>query len=179
MIPSAEECYRYMERYGMLGNIRSHSIVVEKIAVVIAKGLNETGMEISLERVIAGALMHDIGKTLCLNTGEDHAVKGMEICLKHNFEEIAQIVGEHVSLMSYSPDEAISEKEIIYYADKRVNHDKVVSLEERLEYLIVRYAKNQERLIKLIRTNFDLCKEVEAKLFENLDFLPEDLAGMI
>lgn len=163
----------------MLGNIRSHSMVVEKIAGVIAKGLNEAGMEISLERVVAGALMHDIGKTLCLNTREDHAVKGMEICLQHNFDEIAEIVGEHISLMSYSPDESINEKEIIYYADKRVNHDKVVSLDERLDYLIVRYARNQDRLTKLIRANFDLCREVEAKLFEHLNFRPEDLAGMI
>ena len=168
-----------MERYGMLDNIRAHSIVVEKIANVIAIGLQEAGAEISIEKVAAGALMHDIGKTLCLNSSDDHAVKGREICLQNHLDEIAEIVGEHISLKSYDQDSPVSEKEVIYYADKRVNHDKVVSVEERLEYLIRRYADGREGLSHLIRKNFEQWKEVEKKIFSRLRFEPEDLAGMI
>ena len=47
-------------------------------------------------------------------------------------DEIADIVGEHVTLKSYDPVGFITEQEIVYYADKRVNHAAVVSLEERL-----------------------------------------------
>ena len=179
MIPSAEECFKYMERYGMLENIKAHSMVVEKIAILIAHGLRNAGEDISLEIVTAGALMHDIGKTLCLNTKEDHAAVGKEICLKHHLNEISHIVEEHIILKDYDPSRAICEKEIIYYADKRVNHDVVVSLEERLKYIFERYGKNRKYLYPLIKKNFDQCREVEKKLFEKLTFRPEEIAEMI
>jgi hypothetical protein len=56
-----------------------------------------------------------------------------------------------------------------------VNHDKIVSLEERLKYLITRYAKGQKLLIDAIKMNFEICRKVEKKLFSELDFPPESL----
>jgi len=179
MIPSVEDCFELMEKYGMLENIKAHSIIVEKLANIIAKGLREAGADISLEKVTAGALMHDIGKTPCLDSGGNHAVIGAEICLKNHLDEISDIVGEHVRLKNYRLNKEINEKEIVYYADKRVNHDSVVSLEERLEYILIHYGRNREPLCQLIRENFNLSKDVEKKLFANLNFMPEDLAHMM
>jgi hypothetical protein len=85
----------------------------------------------------------------------------MEICIQNNFFEIADIVREHVRLKKYEPDDAVNAREIVYYADKRVNHDRVVSLEERLEYLLVRYANGKEIIGHLIKKNFTECREVE------------------
>ncbi len=175
MIPSAEQCILLMETYGMLKNIRAHSIIVEKVASLIARGVKDAGLPVSLEIVTAGALMHDIGKTMCLNSPLDHAVKGKEICLYNNFPEIAGVVGEHIRLSNYDPDGVISEQEIIYYSDKRVNNDSIVSLEERMDYIFERYAKNDEDLRLRIKENFIICKKVEKKLFTHLDFMPEDL----
>ncbi len=168
-----------MERYGMLDHIRDHSIMVEKIANVLALELREMGVDLSIPLIEAGALMHDIGKTLCLNSTDDHAAKGKEICLQNNLEEIAEIVDEHITLKAYQRDSLISEKEIVYYADKRVNHDRVVSLEERQDYIIERYARGRNELCALIIKNFDLCREVEKKIFSKLNFSPENLAEMI
>ena len=167
MIPTGEDCFKIMERYGMLDNIRDHSVMVEKVANIIAREIEKTGFHISMEKVTAGALMHDIGKTMCLNSNHDHAAEGSEICIQNGFGEIAEIVGEHIRLKSFSPGQDINEKEIVYYADKRVNHDKIVSLEERLEYLLTRYADNRR------------CREVEKKLFHKLDLKPEDIEGRI
>jgi HD superfamily phosphodiesterase len=66
MIPSAEKCFELMEKYGMPDNIKAHSIVVEKIAFIIARGNIDAGFDISIEKVIAGSLMHDIGRTSAL-----------------------------------------------------------------------------------------------------------------
>ena len=178
MIPSIETCFRLMDKYEMLKNIRAHSVMVAKVARVIVKGLKDAGLEISVKRTIAGSLLHDIGKTSSLNSGEDHAEIGRQICLQNNLEEIADMVGEHIRLKNYSLNGRYSEKEIVFYADKRVNHDKIVSLEERLAYLIERYGRNQEGLEDAIRMNFNLCKEVEKKLFAQLDFGPESLAPL-
>jgi putative nucleotidyltransferase with HDIG domain len=179
MIPSVKECFEFMDKYEMLENIRAHSIVVEKIATIIAQGLIDTGADLMPEKVTAGALLHDIGKSLCLNTKEDHSAKGEEICLENQLDEIADIVGEHVVLKNYQPNAAVTEKEIIYYADKRVNHDHVVSLEERLEYLLERYGRNTEDIIDRIRENMEMCKDVERKLFRGLGFKPDALADMV
>jgi putative nucleotidyltransferase with HDIG domain len=96
MIPTSDQCFDLMEKYGMLDNIRAHSIVVEQVASLIARCLRQAGEDIVLERVTAGALMHDIAKTMCLRTKEDHAIKGKEICVDHRFFEIADIVAEHL-----------------------------------------------------------------------------------
>ena len=179
MIPSVKICLELMEQYEMLDNIKAHSVMVEKIASIMGRGLKDSSMDISLEKIAAGALLHDIGKSHCLNTGDDHEAKGREICLENHLDEIADIVGEHVRLKGYHLDSPISEKEIVYYADKRVNDDMVVSLEERLSYLLKRYAKNMEHISQRIRRNFELCRAVEKKLFAELDFRPEDLARMV
>ena len=179
MIPDTEECISLMNTYGMLENIKAHSFKVEQVAHVIALGIKKSKINISLEKVRAGALMHDIAKTMCLGSTEDHAIRGMEICIENNFVEIAEIVGEHITLNSYDPASEVNEKEIIYYSDKRVNHSEVVSLEKRLEYLLERYAKNEETLVRRIEKNFRKCRQVENRIFSNLEFSPEDLVEMI
>ena len=179
MIPNEKECYTLMARYQMLDNIREHSIVVADIVRIISRSLLNSGVQISEEKAVAGALLHDVGKTLCLRVGGDHAAMGGEICKKHNFDEIADIVSEHVTLKEYRPDGEYSEKEIVYYADKRVLHSSVVSLEERLQDILERYGGNDRRIRQLIRENFVVSERVERKIFSKLDFKPEDLSDLI
>ena len=173
MIPTFDICLKYMEDLGMLENIKAHSLVVEKVARLIATSLRKKGISLSLQKITAGALLHDIGKSLYLEGGEAHAARGREICHESGFHEIADIVGEHIRLQGFEPNGPILEKEIVYYADKRVNHDAVVSLEERLDYLIERYGRGREPICQMIRKNFEFCREVEEKLFGPLDFQSE------
>ena len=179
MIPSVKQCLELMERYSMLENIRAHSIMVQKIATLLAVSLREAGENLHVETVTAGALMHDIAKSLCLHSKEDHAAKGAEICLENDLEEIAGIVGEHIRLKNFEKTAAISEREVVYYADKRVNHDTIVSLNDRLGYLLAQYGRNEEWICERIRDNFRQCREVERKLFKKLAFAPEGLNSLI
>jgi hypothetical protein len=179
MIPTIDMCTQLMDQFQMPEHIRRHSEMVEAAAHLIVDAHLDAGAELSRDRVIAGALLHDIAKALCLETGEDHALKGGEICVHHHFEEVAEIVAQHVKLRDYSPDHEVSEIEIVYYADKRVNHDKIVSLDERLEDLIQRYAKGRKDITDRIRLNFEICRNVETKLFRPLDFSPVDLPRLL
>jgi uncharacterized protein len=176
MVPSIKECFVFMDRYGMLDNIREHSIVVGRIARLIGGELLAAGEIISLKKVTAAALLHDIAKTACLVTKKDHAEEGRKICLRNGFEEIAPIVAEHVALKSYPIDGRFSEKEVVYYADKRVNHHSIVSLEERLASVLERYGGNGKGLKQRITDNFNQCKALERALFQKLSFAPEALA---
>jgi len=179
MTPSVEVCFHIMAKYRMLENIKAHSVVVAKLARLIARGLQDGGVNVSVEKATAGALMHDIGKTASLQSGQDHAEIGRQICVRNNMDEIAGIVGEHVKLKNYDLKEDYSEKEIVFYADKRVKHDRVVSLDERLEYILGRYGRNHEELCTRIKKNFELCREVEQKLFAKLDVGPEALSKLV
>jgi putative nucleotidyltransferase with HDIG domain len=179
MIPTVQKCFELMERYHMLDNIRAHSIVVQRIATLLAVSLREAGEDLHIQLVTAGALMHDIGKSLCLDSKEDHAAKGIEICLENHMEEIAGIVGDHIRLKSFEKAAPVSEREVVYYADKRVNHDSIVGLNERLDYLLLQYGGNEEWICERIRANFRQCREVERKLFKKLPFTPDALKGLV
>ena len=145
----------------------------------IVKDLIAAGHKLSMDRIIAGALLHDIGKTACLDNDDDHAAKGVEICLAHNLNPIADIVGEHVILTNYSPENDFAEKEIVYYADKRVNHDQVVSLEERLTYILERYGMNNVVRCQAIKRNYAHCQDLENRMFSSLSFEPFDISGIL
>ncbi|WP_228130177.1 HD domain-containing protein [Desulfotalea psychrophila] len=178
--PSVSECLQYIEDFAMLDNIRDHSRQVARVAAALTdqlclvpsvRELPERGL------VVAGALLHDIAKTRCLREGCRHAEIGGQICLDLGFPEIAQIVSEHVIYSSFDPgryrDGYIDARGLVYYADKRVLHDQVVSLDERLVYIIDRYGKKDPAIIAAIRVNFSTCYLLEDLLFSFLDFPPE------
>jgi uncharacterized protein len=179
VIPSREECRQLMEEYQMLDNIKAHSIVVARISEFLAVNLVDKGFDISVDLIISAALLHDIGKTLCINNNGDHALKGKEICLKHGYHEIAGIVEEHVILQQAFPDQVISATEIVYYSDKRVNHDQIVSLGDRLDYILEVYGLSQDNRIKAIKKNFEHCCLIEEEIFSHLDCLPANLAEKV
>ncbi|MCI5157999.1 MAG: HDIG domain-containing protein [Candidatus Electrothrix sp. AUS1_2] len=166
----------------MLPNIRQHSLVVARIAELLARCLRERlpeGLAPDPDFCVNGALLHDIAKTPCLKEGCDHAATGAEICQRHGYPELAEVVAAHVILRDFSPERykqgLFEAREIVYYADKRVRHDAVVSLSERLEYIIENYGGDNERVQRGIRENFRKCEELEDVLFSFLDFSPEQL----
>lgn len=182
-IPDIDTCASLMEKYKMLANIRCHSLVVARIADLLVAALEKSGVEQPLpdrKLCVSGALLHDIAKTPCLDNSCDHALAGAEICLKHGYPEIAAIVEEHVILKDHNPDRyqkgIFSAREIVYYADKRVRHDEIVSLDERLDYIIDRYGNSDSKRHELIRANFNQCVQLEGFLFNFLEFSPEQLA---
>jgi putative nucleotidyltransferase with HDIG domain len=173
-----------MDRYGMFDNIRAHSQTVARVAQAILKGLEETSASKdslpARELVIAGALLHDIAKSICLQADCLHAQKGHDICLELGFPDVAEIVAEHVLIKDLSPTRysqgIFHAKEIVYYADKRVRHDHIVSLDERLAYILERYGNNIPERHQRIEGNFQRCRTLEHYLFARIPFSPDTLA---
>lgn len=178
MIPSVAECFQLMDRYRMLDNIRNHSIIVARISTLLAEEAGRAGLDISLPLVVTAALLHDIGKTACLDNDRDHADLGRDICLEHGFDELAGIVAEHVHLRdNHLP--VVTESEIVFYADKRVTHDQVVSLDARHEYILERYGNNDPERLVAIRKNCRKWWDVEEALFAILPFEPAEVGNLI
>ena len=181
-IPGLSRCIELFDAHGMLDNIRHHSLVVAEASMRIARGLAEKTPDRpqpDLKLVMAGALLHDIAKTPCLGGRCNHAEVGAAICLDAGWPEVAEIVGQHVYLQPFDTPRyeagVFFAKEIVHYADKRVRHHEVVSLEERLEYILERYCKdNPERRRRSVE-HFAQCRLLERLLFRWLPFAPEDL----
>ena len=70
-----------------------------------------------------GALLHDLGKTACLGTLNNHAELGADILEDLGYPDVAQVVREHVHLDGDILDpRPLREAEVVNYADKRVLH---------------------------------------------------------
>ncbi|WP_446010754.1 HDIG domain-containing metalloprotein [Candidatus Electrothrix sp.] len=181
-IPGIDTCIALMNEYAMLPNIRRHSLLVARIAELLAFGLCERlppGQAPDLDLCINGALLHDIAKTPCLKDNCDHAATGADICRQHGYPEIAEVVACHVILQDFSLERykqgMFQAQDIVYYADKRVRHDAIVSLAEREEYILENYGGDDERVQQRIRKNFRRCGQLEEALFRVLDFSPDQL----
>lgn len=186
-IPSVAECLDLIDHYRMLDNIRRHSFKVARVAEALVSNLAlPDDVEIKpppMDLVLAGALLHDIAKTVCLDGSCRHADRGREICEHHGYPEVGSIVGEHVTLSNFNPPRyrrgRFSAREIVYYADKRVNHEEIVPLADRLDYIIGRYSAGSTQVAARIATNFQTCLELEHYLFIFLPFEPDELASVV
>ena len=165
--PSEDECFNIIRQYDMLPNIVDHSVQVKNVSLAIYDHLQKKEL-ISRELLIAAALLHDIAKTRSIHNREmRHDLIGGEMLRAMGLNEIAEIVENHVVFTGFLPDGPLTEKEIIYYADKRVMHDKVVNVHTRVEDLVERYGIN-DRVKELIIRNKEFVLDLEAKIIRNM-----------
>jgi uncharacterized protein len=167
--PSRKECDELMAKYAMLPNIVEHSIQVMRVSLAIIDNL-KNGVSMNRDLVAAAALLHDITKTRSFVTKERHDESGGELLRELGFPRIAEIVEQHVIIQNLNLDRMLEEREIVYYADKRVLHDTIVTIDERVHDLIQRYGTVEE-IRNLILHNRSQVLMVERKIasFMNID----------
>jgi uncharacterized protein len=174
-IPPQSQCILLVEAHGMLPNIREHSLRVMEVAVFLGQALTEAGFDLHLPLVRVGALLHDLGKTASLGTPINHAELGAGFLEELGYPHVAQVVREHVHLDDTIADpKPLREAELVNYADKRVLHETVVTLEERFADLKVRYGRTPEALARIQATEVR-TRVLEEKLFAPLRLTPLDL----
>jgi len=161
-IPSRDECDGLMARYSMLPNIVAHSRQVMRVSLSIADNL-KSDAAMNRDLVMAAALLHDITKTRSLETREPHDQSGGELLRELGFASVGEIVKQHVILYDFNPHARLEEREVVNYADKRVMHDRIVSLAERMEDLIQRYGVN-EAIKNMIRRSESNVFALERKI---------------
>jgi uncharacterized protein len=161
-IPSIAECKELMAQHAMFPHIVEHSMQVMRVALAITDNL-KSSVTINRDLVIAAALLHDITKTRSLETKERHDRSGGALLKEMGFMRIAGIVEQHVVFQNLNLQGRLEEREIIYYADKRVMHDGIVTIEERVHDLIQRYGVSEE-IRNLILQNKNLVLAVESKI---------------
>ncbi len=172
-ILSYDECMALLSKYKMPENIVAHCTVVSKIAVFMAEKINERGGNVNVPLARAGALLHDIDKIIDIkNKGGKHGLMAREILEKEGYPDVAKITESH-TLHTILKEGALStiEEKIVFYADKRVKHDKIVSLDERFRYL----RKTYPQYLKNIDRAEHLTKALETELMKLAGMRADDL----
>ena len=174
-VPMQNECLQILGSMDMPPHIQDHSRLVCRVALALADGLVAAGFQINRELVMASALLHDITKPRSFDTGENHAQTGGEYLAAMGCPEVGSIIRQHVVLDHYFAADYPDEAEVVNYADKRVLHDRIVSLDDRMQYILQRYAKTPERQ-QLLQQVWEKTRTLEQRLFAYLTFTPELLA---
>jgi uncharacterized protein len=175
-IPTEAECRRLVAGMGMLENIVAHSRQVCRVSLLIVDHLQPDGL--NRELILAAALLHDITKTRSFQTLEDHAGTGAQLLADLGYPEVGRIVGQHVRLDRYFASKSPTEEEIVNYADKRVLHDRIVPLSERMGYILEKYGREPERK-RAILLLWEKTEALEARLFAGLPFAPDDISRLL
>ncbi len=136
------------------------------VALRLTDWLAEAGVAFNRPAVRAGALLHDIAKTLCLGPKCRHDLEGARILEELGYPELGQLVADHVLLPEGHP---MDETMLVNYADKRVNHDQLVALPERFAYITQRYGRGDPALEARIALGLERARQVEAMLFRHID----------
>lgn len=173
-IPTREECDRLIREMAMMEHIVSHSRLVCRVALLLTDHLLARRSDLNRELVRASALLHDITKTRSFDTRENHAQTGESYLREQGYPEVGEIVGQHVCLEQFNPGGPFTEAEIVNYADKRVLHDRVAPLDDRMSYIRDRYCKTADHRARL-RDLWEETRVLEQKIFSWLPFGPEDL----
>jgi len=165
-IPSRAQCHQLMMHYSMLPNIVEHSNQVMNVSLAITDNL-KSGVLVNRNLIMAAALLHDITKTKSLETKEHHDTTGGALLRNLGFPDIAGIVEQHVIIQNFNLEGRLEEREIVYYADKRVLHNRVVTIEKRVQDLIQRYGTT-EKIRNQILQNKIQALAVERKIADAL-----------
>ncbi len=162
----------------MMEHIVAHSLLVCRVALLLTDRLHAHDIPLNRDLIRAGALLHDITKTRSIKTGEMHTETGAEVLIREGYPEVADLVRQHVRLDVSTENGTPTEAEVVNYADKRVLHDQVALMTDRLGYILERYGATSEYRARIQET-WKRAEELEEKIFRYLDISPDQVAELI
>jgi uncharacterized protein len=145
-LPSREQATQILLKNNCPPQVISHCTAVTNLALEIAAKLKANGIQVDLELVEAGAMLHDLGRSRTHNV--DHSLIGAQIAEIIGLPPpVVNIIKRHVGA-GITADEAewlgwpkdiyvpqTLEEKVVCYADKRIDHDKVVPIENEITRL--------------------------------------------
>jgi HD superfamily phosphodiesterase len=138
--------------------VTAHGRTVADMAVRIGQALNHAGFSLNLQLTCAAALVHDMAR------GEyDHARRGGKLLRDLDMPLMAEIVETHMD-MAAGEGRRIKEAEVVFLADKLVQEDCFVGLDER-------FRRRMEDSFADSQAHDSACRRLEAarKIAERIE----------
>jgi alpha-ribazole phosphatase len=159
-VPTEAECAAVWSRLKISEGVIAHCVLVAELAGMLTARLNDAGLALSLPLIVAAGLLHDIAK------GQpDHAAAGAALLVGMGYPLVSAVVAKHMDIQSPGP--SVDEADLIYFADKCVEEDRVVSLEERFERSLRRHADRpgvRKKVLERLESAKNIAKRIEALL---------------
>ncbi len=141
VLPDEQRCLDLLADASLPPAVVDHSRAVAAVAMTLARRLNEHGLCLQTELLLAAALLHDIARLQ-----PDHAAAGAARLRELGYRRLAPLVARHIDLhaqveaeneregrsLTPSPDPLPGEAEVLYLADKLLRGTVVIDLDERL-----------------------------------------------
>ena len=176
-----DKVFKLYKQYQTPAHVIEHCKKVAFVADKIAAEYERKGIDVDSDAIYFAALLHDLLRAIDFpsnkkNTDVDHSWAAYNLLNEMGESKIANMIKKHAfgAIVDEDNKPFTLEEKILNYADKRVLHDRIVSLKERFEDGKKRYnPKNlqTERQQKIHDTYFDLEKE----LFAPIDINSEDI----
>jgi uncharacterized protein len=166
-LPSPRMALTFLSEVGCSERVIDHCKAVSALAVKFAKACESKGLNVDVNLVEVGALLHDIGRSK--THGVDHAIVGAEIGRSLNLpESILFIIERHVGggitadeakklgwpVKSYLP--TTLEEKLVTYADKLIEGLRVVPIEKTIEQFSRELGENHPAIDRVIRLHEEL-----------------------
>ncbi|MHB8133283.1 MAG: HAD-IA family hydrolase [Anaerolineaceae bacterium] len=160
----------YMQQ-GATHTLLAHVNMVAAASYQLSIWLKSQGIEISPLLAHRGGLLHDLAK-LKENGVESHAILAKRMLENLGQPELAKIAGHHLigDLSSNNSKPNTWEEKVVNYCDKLTEGSELVSLDERLEALKLRYPYFKEKIQK----NTPKVKDLEAEILAPLGLNSEE-----
>jgi CTP:molybdopterin cytidylyltransferase MocA len=123
----------------------AHARGVAAVAVGLARSLNAAGAALDLELVEAAALLHDVAKGR-----PKHEQAGGDLLFALGFDKAAPIVAAHRDI-ALPPEAPITEREIVYLADKFVHGRQLVPVPVRFGQKLELFAHDPQAVAAITR----------------------------
>jgi len=175
-VPTIDECAILLhDMYQMAPRGLDHAQRVAELAAAICAGIAEkrgAGPDRDVCRV--AGLLHDIAKGHA-----HHEEEGGRWLRQLGFDRVADIVAAHKDA-ELPPGARVTEKEIVYLADKMVSGNRLVSVENRFRQKLELYADDPAACAAIKRRLLQARKVMEAIETEtgcSLDYLISQCRG--
>ncbi|MFA5065053.1 MAG: DVU_1551 family NTP transferase [Dehalococcoidia bacterium] len=142
-IPSPDECRAIASMFGMPEHTLRHCRAVADIAGSMTDALNSAGCAVERDLIVAAALLHDLARDR-----PGHAGEAARLVAESGFPEAAALIATHMDITAGSGG-SVSAAEVLYLADKLVQEDRQVSLEQRFGQKLEREAGKTQALHKI------------------------------
>ncbi len=158
-IPSTTECLCLLKHIRRLDEaIVGHCVKTAETAALICQALERTSLAIHSDRVIKASLLHDMARN-----GRNHAHLGSRILRDMGFEDIADIIQDHMDIIT-RPDLPLNETEIVYFADKiTVNDTLEIDFENRFTKKLQAHAGDPSA-VTAIKSRLKAAKIIRDKI---------------
>lgn len=169
-IPTQEQCEEILKTLNIPQEVIEHSRMVHYTAMRIGrdlKWLRDRGPNLAL--ISAASLLHDIAK------GQPgHAKAGAEILRKMGYDTVADVVEAHNDLI-YTGELPVTEKEIVYIADKMVIEDQLVTVAYKFANKIEKI-KNDSQAVEDLKNRKELAMRIKTSIEQETGKNLEELA---